>query len=635
MRHLFSILILFWVGVTITEAKDKTKYPVSEIPAELLVNADAVIRNSTYTYEYQSINKAEERVSTAITILKESALSRSVLSEYYDSFTKISDIEMTVYDENGNKVKKLSQEDIFDRSAISGFSLYEDSRMKIADPKYSTYPFTVEYSYSKRYNSTYHFPYWYVVDGFNISVQHSEFKVVTPINYNLRYLENNMPVNVEKTNVESSNVYTWKIDNYKAFKFEPLSPPEDLWAPHVITSPEKFSIDNYEGDLSTWSSFGYFRTKLNDGKDNIPEETITKVKELLTDSMSIYEMVSTVHKYAQNKNRYISIQDGIGGIQPFDAETVDRLSYGDCKALTNYTMSLLKALNIDCFYTLVNAGTYSPITPDFSMPYFNHAFLCVPTPKDTIWVECTNAHSPCGFIGDFTDDRYVLILDYKDSKLLRTPSYQADENQQKLLGEIKIDTSGDASANVSFIYNGAQYPDQFALTLLDEKDRKKAITQTISAPNFELESYDIEVNYNRSPELEKNLNLYLYNFTTKMGDKLLFKLNTLNSQTFVPPYARGRKTPLFIARNYSEKDSIKYILNEDVIIEAVPDPVEIESIFGLYNSKTEIKDNTVVYNRYFVINKGTYPKEKYNEFREFLEKVAKADASSAIIKPKS
>ncbi len=37
----------------------------------------------------------------------------------------------------------------------------------------------------------------------------------------------------------------------------------------------------------------------------------------------------------QGKTHYISIQVGIGGYQPFLASDVDRLNYGDCKALVN------------------------------------------------------------------------------------------------------------------------------------------------------------------------------------------------------------------------------------------------------------------------------------------------------------
>ena len=635
MKLHYSLLFLFCFAVINIYSKPKTKYPVAEIPDELIGNADAVIRNASYTYEYQAVNRAIENYSMAITILKESALSRSVLSEYYNSFTKISNIEMIVYDKDGNKVKKLSQEDIYDQSAISGFSIYEDSRLKIADPKYSNYPFTVEYSYSRKYNSTYHFPSWYVIDAFNLSVEHSEFKVITPGDYQLRYLEKNMPVKVEQSNIDGLNIYSWKVNNFKAFKYEPMSPPSDLWVPHVLTAPARFAIDNYEGDLSTWESFGSFYYQLNKSQNNIPEETVNKVRSLLTDSMSVYEKVSTIHKFAQDKNRYISVQAGIGGIQPFDAATVDRLSYGDCKALTNYTMSLLKALDINCNYTLVQAGNTSSVTPDFPSDHFNHVFLSIPNETDTLWVECTNSHSPCGFIGDFTDDRYVLVVKENQSEIVKTPSYSSEENQQILKGKVEIGLHGDALADLSYNYKGAQYPQQFALTLLDEKDRKKRITQSISAPNFELDSFNINVKFDRKPELQKDLNIYLFNFVSKVGERMLFKLNTLNTQTYIPPYARGRKTPLYIRRNYSEKDSIEYLIQENMVIEAIPDPVEIHSSFGVYKNQTKIDGNSIYYHRFLEINKGTYPKEQYNEFREFLEKVAKADASSAIIKPKS
>ena len=52
------------------------------------------------------------------------------------------------------------------------------------------------------------------------------------------------------------------------------------------------------------------------------------------------EKAKIVYKYMQEKTRYISVQVGIGGFKPMLAKDVDRLGYGDCKALSNYTKAL-------------------------------------------------------------------------------------------------------------------------------------------------------------------------------------------------------------------------------------------------------------------------------------------------------
>ena len=50
--------------------------------------------------------------------------------------------------------------------------------------------------------------------------------------------------------------------------------------------------------------------------------------------------------------------------------------------------SLLQVIGVESYYTLVMAGENAPsIINNFPSPQFNHAILCVPVDKDTIWLE--------------------------------------------------------------------------------------------------------------------------------------------------------------------------------------------------------------------------------------------------------
>jgi len=636
MKLHYNLFILFFSFALAINAKEKIKYPVADIPKELLENAHAVIREVKEETELISETKMVTHTKKVITILKESALELSYFKEYYDPMSKIDNIEAVVYDKTGKRIEKIKQDDIIDRSAISGFSLYEDDRVKLIDPKCTDYPFTVEYTFSRRTNNTLFMPIWSFYEGMNTSIESSLFSIKVPKAYKLNYKEHNITQGVDIIKDDETYTYQWMANNIKAISPEPLSAPIEHWAPLIITAPSNFEIRDYKGNMNTWANLGSFHAQLLDGRNNIPEETINEIKNLLPENASDYEKVSLIYQFSQKKNRYISIQEDIGGQQPFDAKTVDRLSYGDCKALTNYVMSILNYFGYKSHYTLVNAGNDSePVSTNFVASRFNHAFLCVELPNDTLWIECTNSHSPCGYIGDFTDDRYVLIVKKEGSELVKTPAYAANENQQTIKANINIDTDGWAEANLNVTYSGALYGDYFGLTLLDDLDQRKRIIKSIDIPNFKLQDYTIEVEKKRQPKLHKSLNLTLPDYTTKLGSRILLKTNKINDISQIPAYARNRKTPLYIKRNYSECDTLIYSIPAELKVEATPKAVDISTPYGSYRCNTETLDDKLVVYRYFELKKGLFPKEEYNTFREFLEKVSVADNATTILIPKS
>ncbi len=612
-------------------AKKVPKYPVSEIPKELKTGADAVIREMSTTVEVFSPAKILYDHKLVITILKESGKDKAIFREGYDKFISISGISATVYDANGQKVKSIPQNEINDYSSVSGFSLYEDSRVKVIDPKYAVYPFTVEYSYQEKCNSAYYLMGWCALQDYNTSVEQLNYKIISPKDFDYHYKEYNLTHTANVEELDGKLYRTWNLENYKAIQYEVLSSFIEEYVPSVMVAPDQFIMDSYDGTLDSWKNYGLYIKELNRGKDDVPEETVEKVRSLFTEGMSDYDKIAAVYKYSQDKNRYVSIQEGIGGHQPFSAETVDRLSYGDCKALSNYIVSLINRLGYKAYYTLIYSGSNRETNKEFVKDYFNHIIACVPLTNDTIWLECTNSHYPCGYIGSSTDDRYALMIKEDGGELVRTPSYSVTDDN--IFTKATFDISIDNATNITtkMIYQGVHFREEFGLTILDETDRRKEVIKSIDLPYIELNDYKISPYKERKPWLEKELSLSIPAFGSKMGDRLFFSLNTMNKMTDIPTYSRNRVSPLLVSRPYSENDSITYKIPDGYKMEALPDPVKVVSEFGKYHSSAKLVGESIIYEREFILNKGHYPKEKYNDFVEFLESVVKSDDAKAVL----
>ncbi|WP_430812801.1 MULTISPECIES: DUF3857 domain-containing protein [unclassified Carboxylicivirga] len=630
-KKIVLIACAFVLLPLITLAKDAPHYAIDNIPQELLRNANAVVRTNDVVFELISENKGKKETKYAVTILKEGAIDLSILKLNYDKLFNIDRIDGAIYDSKGKRVKKIKNEDIKDYSAISGSTLFTDGRVKHIDPEYYSYPFTIEYTYSESYNTLFFLPRWVGFEGYNVSIEHSEFTAIVPSTYKLRYLEKNIAP-VQAAMQEDKMVYNWFVNNIEAINYEPLSPNYRKIYPTVFLAASDFELDGIKGNMESWNNLGAFMGRLLEGRDGLPEETIEEIKSLVNNAESKEDKIKKVYRYAQKKNRYISIQEGVGGWQPFPAETVDRLSYGDCKALSNYTMALLKAAGIESYYARIYAGNSLHSAPlDFSMNDFNHVILCVPCDKDTIWLECTSAQSPAGYMGDFTDDRYALIVKDNGGEFVKTPAYTVEENRQTTTGTVKIADNNSIHVEAELVYTGARYGDQSYLLHRDETDRRKKIINGISIPNFQLNNYQLEDKTSPQPSFTKKVQLEASNYCSSMGNRKLLKLNIFNAFNSVPRYARSRNNPVYVQRNYSECDTITFEVPTNLGVEALPKETVLNTKYGKYQSHAVLDQGQITYYRYFEINKGTYPKEEFNDFREFLEKVSMADNAKTVL----
>ncbi len=633
-----SIVILF-CSATISVAQN---YSISMIPDSLRNdNAHVVVRNSTTKIEVVSLTKVNYSSTWVYTILDAKAdryFSR--LIAYYDDFSKITKLEGALFDATGKQIERLKKSDITDWSLNDGMSIAHDNRAKFAEFHPTTYPYTVEFTLEKTYTATFFVPSWHPQISNEVSVQSSSFSLTSTIP--LRIKEINF-LN-QKDNIEITQNKSWTVKNSIAKRREPFSPEWELQSPNVYVAPTQFEIDGYTGSLTTWEDFGKWGILLNKDRQNLPQELKDKLNKLVADAPNDYEKIRRIYNYLQDNTRYVSIQLGIGGWQPFPAEEVAEKKYGDCKALSNFTHAMLKSVGIDSHYAFIGAGnSATKMMRDFPSNQFNHAILCVPLKDkkivagkktniaDTLWLECTSQTEAFAYQGGFTEDRDALLITPEGGKVVHTTIYKAEDNRIARKANVTLGEDGSAKAEVRTEYGALQERNRKFLVEEGKDEQTKFLYKSIPLNNVEIKESEMIRHKKRIPFVEEKLTLQIRNCAKRTGKRLFIQPNLFTHEEKVPPVYGKRTQPLVLSLDWIDTDTIEFVLPEGFIPEAVPNEENIESKFGTYSTKYVLSEKGFTYIRKMQMKKGEFAKESYIDFVEFLEKVQKADKAKLVL----
>ena len=627
-----ACILILSLGLNAISFADDVKYRVEDIPKPLLKDAKAVVRNEEISVEIKPNNKLVQRVKYAITILNKNGKSNGFFMQMYDENIKVNNIKAQMFDASGNQIKKKGGFEILDYAMIPDGTTYADYRIKAIDPEHFEYPYTVEYTYEVTLSEVINYPGWTPVEGFNIAIEKSSFTLIVSKQAICRYYEKNLTSKAKIQDEADRIVYSWELTNLQAYASENFSPALEDFTPEVIVAPITVEVEGYEGNFSTWEGFGLWINQLNKGKNNLSDDTKEKIRKLTEGITDERAKIKKLYEYMQNKTRYVGIQVGIGGFQPFDAATVDRLSYGDCKALSNYMKSLLETVGIDSRYTLVQAGDDNPVIHiDFASNQFNHVVLCVPLAADTVWLECTSQQNPFNYMGTFTSDRKALVIDDKGGKLVNTPDLKIALNLESRKTDVILDPSGNGFADVRTCYHGATYDNYGYILHSDQADRKKLVTRRIHVPNFELDNFTINEDKNEKPFITERINLSFTSYSTKVGDKMMLCLNMMNKLDESPFHATSRKTAVSFKWPVYEIDTVIYTLPQGYTLEKIPAKITLQSDFGYYTTEVTKTGNSIQYIRTFQVFKAEHPVDRYDEIVTFFEKIVTADENKVIL----
>ena len=630
-KNLLALFVLFIISYTYSQDYN---FNSSSIPENLKENANAVILFDDVTVEIRSQKSMVFKVKKAITILNKLGDKYKYVTVSFDKSRKIKNIKTIIYNSFGTEIKKVKRKEYRDVSMVDGGTLYADNRMLYYEHVPIGYPYTIYYEYEVESPNTAFLNSWKPIKSFATGVLSSSYKIIYPENISIQLKEDNLkdyPIEILKSENETS----YSIKLVEPIRYEPLSPKLSKLMPRVQPVLNKFYAQGILGEAKNWKQLGKWEYD-NFYKDvgELSETVKRNIIKLVDGVNNPIEKAKIVYQFVQNKTRYISVQVGIGGLKPMLANDVDRLGYGDCKALTNYTKSLLEAVGVKSYFTELYGG-YEKLNMDFESPNIqgNHVILNIPNGESDIWLECTNQKIPFGYIANFTDDRDVIVIKPEGGEIKHTKKYTAEENLQFTKGKYAIDAQGAINAVIKIESSGTQYDDNLNDCEGENQKNLKILFKNKFSNINNIKFLKIEVaNVKNKIRYDEDLEFEATSYATLSGNQMFITTNAFNKSSYVPKRVRNRKLPFEISRGYVDLDEVEIQIPANYDIEYLPKKVELASKFGVYAIEfTKVDEFSYLYKRKLQINEGSYEREAYEEYRKFRKSVRKYDNSKIIL----
>ncbi len=610
---------------------NQSSLAVDQINKSLLKNANAVVRHANLVTEIHSVSNVHKKVDRTITVLNSKAKGfLDFNAGYKDGTSQLKNIEIKYFDNGGNLIREIKNKEIEDIASFDGYSIITDYRRKHFDFETSEYPITVKYSYELKTKNT-DIPLWNPIPGYRVSVEKSEYSINNISGLNLRSKGTNL--NLEGITAKSE--FHYQALNLNAIVKERYAPQDSIF-PSLEINSDQFVYQGNKGKANNWNELGKWNYDvLLEGEKFINEKIFKDIRGAINAS-SEKDLVKKIYKYIQENTRYVSVSLDEGGFKPMSYEKVHELKYGDCKALTFYTQALLSQFDINSDYVVVEAG--SDTKDSFYSDYFslrqgNHIILRVPLSEDTIWLDCTSNDAPFNFLGDFTDDRRVLLVNEDGGELSYTPKYGLDYNCTSTKAFSEINITGDVEFAIERKQIGIEYLDMKHIVKNEDKKIESYFTDNVysNLKSSKIIKKDILFDEDNIEVLSK-LNVQAKSFYEKVGDYIMFPVNV--DHLDIPKLKKDKKRdyPIQFQRSYKRESNFVYKLPTGYSLFEDAYDYNNENEYGSYQIKIKEKENMILISRSFILNEGVYPKEEYVELKSFFDKARKKELTQITLK---
>lgn len=633
----------------------------SLLPLTVRAQVASVIEDVTEV-DYQSPRSCTTHHKKVVQVNNERGLAYAAFAIGCDNATTLSSFSGEISYAADGKPKKIKKAQLL-RTEYSSM-LATDAYRYIYTPSPASYPFTITYEWTVRStDAVLCFDVFWPQPGFDVDVKHCSYSVVHAPDVQIYHALCLPPYSDSSarfgtaTQGQTLREVTFSdgrpglvlaLDNLPAVKEERYLPSADKLFPHAYFVPSTFTFGSTSGSLSSWSAFGQWLDELRKGRDVLPVALKTKLHELTDGCAEPYERLSKVYRLLEEQTRYVSIQLGIGGMQPASAADVCRMGFGDCKGLSNYMVAMLREVGIEADYVVIGTK-HEDLPADFAnVALLDHAIARAHLPQGEVWLECTNPQLPLGYVHHSIAGHEALVIkpDGK-SEVVRLPRYTAKESTDSISIVVRLAEDGSAQMLVDEEERGTMYETDKYLLDLDAARQRDAIRSQLSLPNFDFAEHAVEQDLRELPAggvqggLRVKYSGTCQKYAAVTGSRLFVPLLPYGGPSTASATSERMNPVQFSREDYVRIYHLELLLPAGYEVEHLPKSLNAATEFGAVELSIRLTEPTsssegdrIVADVRIERLRDVFPAARYPDLCAFVDKLSDSQNGKIVLKAK-
>ena len=260
-----GILFVFFATIVFCVSGQIISYNLSAIPDSIKKDAKVIVQSENQVFTIEDINDASLYVHKIYTVVNEDGKDQLNFFVTTTKFISLTDAELKVYDANGKQISKHKKKEM--TTHAMGEGLVDDGYVTFYSVNTSNYPVTIELEYEMKFKGTLMYPSFEILTP-GTGVLQSSFTARVPDNLDLRYQARNSRLSPAIKDDGKIKSYTWAVNNLAPFEYEESAVSYENRYPSILLAPNKFKMDDYEGDMTSWKNFGMWYASLKKGNDH-------------------------------------------------------------------------------------------------------------------------------------------------------------------------------------------------------------------------------------------------------------------------------------------------------------------------------------------------------------------------------